>query len=95
MDNLLDYLNAGHTKAGTWAALAGKLKVNLRTVTYWRQGKGWPEQRTMLRIAKYLGTDQRLALLDLAIWTGGGKVKKTWIALRAGYLAAADPGGAG
>ncbi len=95
MDELKDYLNAGHAKAGTWAALAGKLKVNPRTVTYWRQGKGWPEQRAMLRIARYLGTDQRLALLDLQIWIAKGKVKKTWIALRAGYLAAADPGRAG
>ncbi len=95
MDNLLDYLLAGHAKTGTWSALAAKLKVNPRTVTHWRQGKSYPGQRTMLRIAKYLGTDQRLALLDLQIWTNQGKVKKTWIVLRAGYLEAADPGRAG
>ncbi len=78
MDNLLDYLTAGHAKAGTWAALAGKLKVNPRTVTYWRQGKGWPEQRTMLRIAKYAKADEATALVMLQMWTNKGKVRATW-----------------
>jgi hypothetical protein len=92
MDTLLDYLNAGYAKAGTWAALATKLKVNLRTVTHWRMGKGWPQPATVLRLARYLGTDQRLALLHHQTWTTKGKVKKAWEALVAGYLEAADPG---
>ncbi len=78
MDNLLDYLNAGYTRAGTWTALAVKLKVNVRTVIHWRQGKSYPGQRTMLRIAKYAKADEATALVMLQMWTNKGKVRAMW-----------------
>ncbi len=79
MNTLLEYLNDGYAKAGTWQALAYKLDVNLRTVTHWKQGRGYPNQKTMCRIARYVSQPETVALVQLQIWTTKGKVRKVWM----------------
>ncbi len=73
---LQTYLTAGHAKAGDWGKLAAKLKVNRRTLMLWRQGKGYPSQGKLLRLARYTKVNQTTALLHLCQWRARGKAKR-------------------
>ena len=75
------YLTAGHAKAGDWGKLAAQLKVNRRTLMLWRQGRGYPSQGKLLRLARYTKADQTLALLHLCQWRATGKAKRLFAAL--------------
>ncbi len=70
------YLDSGHAKAGDWGKLAARLKVNRRTLMLWRQGKGYPSQGKLLRLARFIKVDQKIALLYLCRWRASGKAKK-------------------
>ncbi len=70
------YLDSGHAKAGDWGKLAAKLKVNRRTLMLWRQGKGYPSQGKLLRLARFIKVDSPTALLHLCRWRAKGKAKK-------------------
>ncbi len=78
MEKLQHYVSMAHFKAGTYSKLARKLKVNVRTLTYWRQGKGYPNEKTMLRLARYGKQDETEALLYLCYWRAKGRARKLY-----------------
>ena len=83
-----DYLSAGHQKAGNWTELARKLKVNQYAVRHWRQGKGYPCEKTMWRLARYVHMDEQTALLHLNYWKAKGRAKKLYQQMIEGRLGA-------
>ena len=71
MRTIHDYLDAAktrnpHLKSDRRLALA--LELNETASYFWRRGKAWPADDTMIRLAALAGVNAGEALVDLNIW---------------------------
>ena len=62
-------------------ALARRLGLGTSAISYWRTGRTWPADETMIRLAELAGCDAGEALLDLNRWRAPEPVKPVYAAL--------------
>jgi transcriptional regulator with XRE-family HTH domain len=68
--DILWYLDLARARTGcaSYKELATRLGLSGTSISWMRQGKSYPADATMLRIADLAGQDGALALLDLNVW---------------------------
>lgn len=78
IQKLAEVITLAEEKMGSRNALAEKLRVNIRTVAVWKEKKGYPNEKTMIRLARIIKYDETIALVELCYWKANGKPRKLY-----------------
>ena len=108
MHNIDYYIDLAKEKTGVKSDIKlGKL-LGFKTsaVSYWRTGRSWPSDTTMIKLADLAGIPKEQALLELAYWRSEGETQEVYkglikrltgvfvLAFFAGMLAFSSPASA-